>query len=205
WPHDAATKGCVPSAVSPMWEQIRLGRVRMRPTLVTGANGHVGNNICRLLVQRGDPVRAMIRASADPAPLQGLAVETVHGDILDAEAVARAVEGCERVYHTAAGFLMWAKDTERAIIRPSVDGTRNLMKGAAKAGVDKVLYVSTGGTIGFAGTPDVCRTEADYNTNPHTPYFIGKIAAEKEAFAIGEREHVAVTAINPGLILGPRF
>jgi len=115
------------------------------------------------------------------------------------------VEGCGRVYHTAAGFLMWAKDTERSIIRPSVDGTRNLMKAAARAGVEKVLYVSTGGTIGFADTPDKLRTEADYNTKPHTPYFIGKIAAEKEAFAIGARENVAVTAINPGLILGPRF
>ena len=126
----------------------------MRPTLVTGANGHVGNNICRLLVQRGEPVRAMIRATADPAPLQGLDVEIVHGDILDTDAVGRAVEGCGRVYHTAAGFLMWAKDTERSIIRPSVDGTRNLMKAAAKAGVEKVLYISTGGTIGFASAPE---------------------------------------------------
>jgi len=177
----------------------------MRPTLVSGANGHVGNNICRLLVQRGESVRAMIRESADPAPLRGLDVEIAHGDILDADAIRRAVEGCARVYHTAAGFLMWAKDTERAIIRPSVDGTRNVMKAAAKSGVEKVLYVSTGGTIGFASGPDVLRTERDYNTKPHTPYFIGKIAAEKEAFAIGEREHVAVTAINPGFILGPRF
>jgi dihydroflavonol-4-reductase len=177
----------------------------MRPTLVTGANGHVGNNICRLLVQRGEPVRAMTRASADPAPLQGLDVEIVHGDIMDPEAVAHAVEGCARIYHSAAGFLMWAKDPEHAIIRPSVDGTRNVMKAAAKAGVEKVLYVSTGGTIGFAATPDTRRNESDFNKDAHTPYFIGKIAAEKEAFRIGEREKVAVTAINPGLILGPRF
>lgn len=177
----------------------------MRPTLVTGANGHVGNNICRLLVRRGERVRAMLRATADPAPLQGLDVEIVHGDILDPEAVAHAVEGCGRVYHGAAGFLMWAADPEHAIIRPSVDGTRNVMKAAARAGVEKVLYISTGGTIGFSPTPDTRRTEADFNKDPHTPYFIGKIAAEKEAFRIGEREHVAVTAINPGLILGPRF
>jgi dihydroflavonol-4-reductase len=177
----------------------------MRPTLVTGANGHVGNNICRLLVQRGEPVRAMMRASADPAPLQGLDVEIVRGDIMDPEAVAHAVEGCARIYHGAAGFLMWAKDPEHAIIRPSVDGTRNVMKAAAKAGVEKVLYVSTGGTIGFSATPDTRRNEADFNKDAHTPYFIGKIAAEKEAFRIGEREKVTVTAINPGLILGPRF
>jgi len=177
----------------------------MRPTLVTGANGHVGNNICRLLAQRGDPVRAMMRDTADPAPLQGLDVEIVRGDIRDPEAAARAVDGCGRVFHAAAGFLMWARDPEQEIIRPSVDGTRNVMKAAAKAGVDKVLHVSTGGTIGGARTPEAPRNEAENNTEAHTPYFIGKIAAEKEAFAIGEREGVAVTAINPGLILGPRF
>jgi dihydroflavonol-4-reductase len=82
----------------------------MRPTLVTGANGHVGNNICRLLTRRGEPVRAMMRSSADPAPLEGLDVDVVYGDILDPADVARAVDGCGRVYHTAAGFLMWATD-----------------------------------------------------------------------------------------------
>ena len=97
----------------------------MNPTLVTGANGHVGNNLCRQLVARGERVRAMIRASADPAPLAGLDVEIVRGDILDAAATERAVTGCRRVYHTAAGFLMWARDPERDIIRPSVEGTRS--------------------------------------------------------------------------------
>ena len=53
--------------------------------------------------------------------------------------------------------------------------------------------------------PTRCRTESDYNKAANTPYFIGKIAAEREAFAIGEREKLPVTAINPGLILGPRF
>ena len=93
----------------------------MKPTLVTGANGHVGNNLCREIVGRGERVRAMIRASADPAPLAGLDVEIVRGDIMDAGATARAVDGCARVYHTAAGFLMWSTDPERDIIRPSVD------------------------------------------------------------------------------------
>src|SRR5262245_19404706 len=115
----------------------------MKPTLVTGANGHVGNNLCRLLVERGERVRAMLQASADPAPRAGLDVESVRGDILDAGAVARAVEGCGRVYHTAAGFLMWSRDPERDIVRPSVAGTRLVLEAAARAGVDRVMYTST--------------------------------------------------------------
>src|SRR5439155_784909 len=104
----------------------------MKPTLVTGANGHLGNNLCRLLVARGEPVRAMIRPSADPAPLAGLDLEIVRGDIMDLASTARALEGCGRLYHTAAGFLMWSRDPERDIIRPSVDGTRNVLEAAAR-------------------------------------------------------------------------
>ena len=138
--------------------------------------------------------------------MHGLDVEIVRGDILDPDSVASAVAGCGRVYHAAAGFLMWAQDPEHDIIRPSVDGTRNVMKAAAKAGVEKVLYVSTGGTIGFSPTPDDPHDGGATSTRtPARRTSSGKIAAEKEAFAIGEREKLPVTAINPGLILGPRF
>jgi nucleoside-diphosphate-sugar epimerase len=70
----------------------------MKPTLVTGANGHLGNNICRQLVAHGESVRAMIRASADPQPLEGLALEIVRGDILDADSTVRAA--AERDHNT---------------------------------------------------------------------------------------------------------
>jgi dihydroflavonol-4-reductase len=177
----------------------------MKPTLVTGANGHIGNNICRLLVARGERVRAMMRRTADPAPVAGLGVEIVHGDILDPASTAHAVDGCGRVYHTAAGFLMWSKDPEGDIIRPSVDGTRNVLEAAARSGVEKVLYTSTSGTIGFSTRPDVELDETHFHTNPVTPYVRGKIAAEKEAFAISERTNLPITLIQPGFVLGPRF
>ena len=177
----------------------------MKPTLVTGANGHVGNNLCRELVARGERVRAMMRASADPAPLAGLDVEIVRGDILDAAATARAVEGCGRVYHTAAGFLMWARDPERDIIRPSVEGTRNVLEAAARAGVEKAVYTSSSGTIGHAGSPAERFDETRPYPTPHTHYLRGKIAAEQEAFAVARRTGLALVSIHPGLILGPRF
>jgi len=174
-----------------------------KPTLVTGANGHLGNNICRLLAERGEPVRAMLRQSADPAPLAGLDVEIIRGDILNAADVARAIDGCGRVYHTAAGFLMWSRDPEHDIVRPSVEGTRTVLEAAARAGVERVVYTSTTGTVGMATTPAPL-DETHYNTTPHTHYVRGKIAAEKEAFAIAQRTGLPVVATQPGLILGPR-
>ena len=177
----------------------------MKPTLVTGANGHVGNNICRMLVERGERVRAMLRDSASDEPLRGLDLEIVRGDIMDRDSTARALEGCGRVYHTAAGFVMWSRDPERDIIRPSVDGTRHVMEAAAKAGVEKVMYTSTTGTMGFSTSPDRSFDETHFNTEPHTYYVRGKIAAEKEAFAIAKRTKLPTTSIHPGFILGPRF
>src|ERR1043165_2817992 len=139
----------------------------MKPTLVTGANGHVGTNICRLLVERGEAVRAMIRPSADPKLLDGMNAQIVRGEIMDPTSTAAAVDGCGRVYHTAAGFLMWSKDPERDIIRPSVEGTRIVLEAAAKAGVDKVVYTSTTGTMGFAPTPAHPLDETSFNHEPH--------------------------------------
>jgi dihydroflavonol-4-reductase len=177
----------------------------MKPTLVTGANGHLGNNICRQLVARGESVRAMIRASADPKPLEGLALEIVGGDILDADSTVRAAAGCGRVYHTAAGFVMWSRDPERDIIQPCVDGTRNVMTAAVKAGVEKVVYTSTTGTMGFSLDAARPATESDHNTQPITHYVRGKVAAEQEAFTIAARAKLPLTSIHPGFILGPRF
>src|SRR5262245_36859387 len=139
----------------------------MKPTLVTGANGHLGNNLCRQLVARGERVRAMIRPSADTASLAGVEVELVHGDIIDPATTARAVEGCGRVYHTAAGFLMWSRDPERDIIRPSVDGTRTVLEAAARAGVEKLVYTSSSGTIGHDGSAERPLDESHSNTQPH--------------------------------------
>jgi len=176
----------------------------MKPALVTGANGHLGSNICRQLIARGEPVRAMIRATAEAKPLESLGVEIVRGDIMDPASTAAAIAGCGRVYHTAAGFLMWSKDPERDIIRPSVEGTRNVIEAAAKAGVDKVVYTSTTGTMGFSLTPTPL-DESHFNEHPHTHYVRGKVAAEKEAFAISKRSGLALCSTHPGLIFGPRF
>jgi dihydroflavonol-4-reductase len=145
----------------------------MKPTLVTGANGHLGSNLCRLLLARGEPVRAMMRSTADASPVEQLGATVVRGDI--------------------------------DIIKPSVEGTRNVVEAAAKAGVEKVVYVSTGGTIGHTDDPRLPLDERHEHAHPHTPYLVGKLAAEREAFAIARRERLALTAINPSLVLGPRF
>ena len=58
--------------------------------LVTGATGLAGANVCRLLLERGDAVRALARQGADTAPLAHLGVEVITGDVTDPDDVLRA-------------------------------------------------------------------------------------------------------------------
>ena len=71
-------------------------------TLVTGATGLVGNNVVRLLLERGEDVRVFIRERSDHTPLRGLPVQWSHGDIRDPLAVNTAVGKTDRVVHCAA-------------------------------------------------------------------------------------------------------
>ena len=117
----------------------------MKPTLVTGASGFIGWHVAKKLLARGDKVRALIRPSSK---LRELQTETIIGDLRDPASLERAVSGCAAVYHVAADYRLWAKD-EAELYQSNVQGTRNLLTAAQKAGVDRVVYTSTVGCIGI--------------------------------------------------------
>lgn len=117
----------------------------MKPTLVTGASGFLGWHVAQLLVERGHRVRALVRPGSQ---LRDLDAETVTGDLRDPASLARAVAGCGLVFHVAADYRLWAADPGE-LYRSNVDGTRNLLQAASRAGVDRVVYTSTVGCIGI--------------------------------------------------------
>jgi dihydroflavonol-4-reductase len=119
------------------------------PTLVTGGTGYVGGAIVRALRARGEPVRVLARANRPTDHLARLGVEIARGDILDPASVDAAITGCERLYHAAAIYAFWVPDRPQ-LIRTEVDGTRNVMAAAERAGVLKTVYTSTTFTIGEA-------------------------------------------------------
>jgi dihydroflavonol-4-reductase len=118
----------------------------VKPTLVTGASGFVGWHVARLLAQHGHRVRALVRPSSK---LRELDAEPVSGDLRDAASLERAAAGCGLVFHVAADYRLWAPDPAE-LYRSNVDGTRNLLEAARKAGVDRVVYTSTVGCIGMS-------------------------------------------------------
>jgi len=116
-----------------------------KPVLVTGASGFVGWHVARLLLERGARVRALLRPGSR---LRELGAETVTGDLRDPASLQTAVAGCGVVFHVAADYRLWAPDPQE-LYRSNVDGTRNLLDAARRAGVERVVYTSTVGCIGF--------------------------------------------------------
>jgi dihydroflavonol-4-reductase len=117
----------------------------VKPVLVTGASGFIGWHVARKLRERGFPVRALVRPTSQ---LRELDVEVFPGDLRDPASIERAVSGCGVVFHIAADYRLWAKDPSE-LYRSNVDGTRNVLEAARKAGVERVVYTSTVGCIGI--------------------------------------------------------
>jgi dihydroflavonol-4-reductase len=120
--------------------------------LVTGASGFLGWHVARTLTGRGHRVRALVRPTSK---LQELDVEPVIGDLRDPASLERAVAGCKLVFHVAADYRLWSRHP-RELYDSNVEGTRNLLRAAQKAGVERFVYTSTVGCIGIppAGVGD---------------------------------------------------
>lgn len=117
----------------------------MSVTLVTGASGFLGWHVARVLIEHGHRVRALCRPGSQ---VREFDVERVTGDLRDPESLVQAVQGCQYIFHVAADYRLWAKDV-RELYRSNVDGTRNLLEAAERAGAERIVYTSTVGCIGM--------------------------------------------------------
>jgi len=110
--------------------------------LVTGATGHIGNVLVRDLLARGEEVRALLLPGEDLAPLEGLKIEVVVGDILNIESLHKAFEGVEVAYHLA-GIISIMPGRNELLQRVNVQGTRNVLEAARLASVKRLVYTSS--------------------------------------------------------------
>ncbi|MGH9089904.1 MAG: NAD-dependent epimerase/dehydratase family protein [Acidimicrobiales bacterium] len=171
-----------------------------RTVLVTGATGLAGANVCKLLVERGDTVRALARGSADTGPLSALGVQVVTGDITDPDAVLRAARGSDAAVHCAA-LLGGASQDPADFEAVNVGGTRNVLDAAEAVDMGRVVALSTGTFFDTAGGLD--REDAPVAEAPsQDPYTLTKMAAFLDAMSRAARGRDVVSA-HPGAIYGP--
>ena len=115
---------------------------------VTGATGFVGSHVAREVAARGADLRLLVRPTSNLANLEGLAAETVTGDLLQPESLRTAVRGCDAVMHVAADYRLWVRDPD-SMYRANVEGTRALLRIAREEGVPRCVYTSSVATMGF--------------------------------------------------------
>jgi dihydroflavonol-4-reductase len=174
----------------------------MQKVLVTGATGFIGTNVTRLLSERGADVRVLVRPTSDCRNLTGLKIEQVEGDLRDPEAVRRSVRGCSRVFHLGADYRFWARDP-RELYRSNVQGTIHVMEACLAAGVERVVYTSTVGTIGLAATPKPCDEATPMLGGQLTSHYKrSKLEAEQAVLSYASRG-LPVVIVNPSAPIGP--
>ena len=169
----------------------------MKPTLVTGATGFIGWHVAQVLVARGHRVRALVRPGSQ---LRDLDAETVTGDLRDAVSLARAVEGCGMVFHVAADYRLWAKRPQE-LFASNVEGTRNLLDAARRAGVERCVYTSTVGCIGIPAGGLGDEDTAVGGGEMTGAYKRSKFAAEQVALQFAH-EGFPVVIVNPTAPVG---
>jgi dihydroflavonol-4-reductase len=169
--------------------------------LVTGATGFLGRHLVSLLLERGEPVRALVREGTDDAELRRAGVEVVRGDVQDLDAVRAAVHGPRVVYH-AAGIVSHERKDLARLRAVNVEGTRNVLH-ALEPGA-RLVHVSSYSAVGWASAPDRPVDESA-SFPPHAerlPYAATKRESELLVLAAAAGGLDAVVA-NPGFLIGP--
>lgn len=168
--------------------------------LVTGANGHLGNNLVRLLLSKGIPVRASVRNMKNKEAFANLACELVQSDITDKPSLLKAMQGVEIVYAVGAAFKLWAKDPVKEIYDVNLSGTKYLIEAAVEAGVKRIVYVSSIAALNYEKLP----TKESYGRNPdrRDMYYNSKNDGEKLAFELAKRHGIELVAVLPSAMIG---
>tara|TARA_B110000444_G_scaffold147717_1_gene138096 strand:+ start:11747 stop:12712 length:966 start_codon:yes stop_codon:yes gene_type:complete len=167
--------------------------------VVTGANGHIGNNLSRQLVEHGYTVRGTVR-SMDKAP--NIEMEFVEADVLNQEDWPRVLEGATGLFHLATVYA--TSGDGQLILDTANKGTENVLRAAAACGIKRVVYTSSVAAIG--STPKkVVKDESNWNDNFSMPYTRAKTESERRAWELAKELDIDLRVINPSGVLGGSF
>lgn len=169
-------------------------------SLVTGGNGHLGNNLIRLLLANNQKVRTTVRNTNNTAPFEGLDCEIVQADITDKASLRKAFEGVTNVYAVAANFSMWAKDPKTEIYDNNLQGTQNVFDIAKECGVQNIVYVSSVASLDFTKLP--ANVANGYNKDRRNWYFNSKNDSDKLAIALGKKYGIRTVLVLPSAMVG---
>jgi len=184
------------------------GDASKQRVLVTGAGGFIGSHLVEACVALGWQVRAMVHYNSrnnwgwlEESSERG-SIEVISGDVRDYDSVARAMEGCQTVFHLAALIgIPYSYVSPLAYIRTNVEGTYNILESARNLGLGKVLITSTSETY---GTAQYVPIDERHPAVGQSPYAATKIAADQLALSYHRSFGLPVRVVRPFNTFGPR-
>jgi nucleoside-diphosphate-sugar epimerase len=178
--------------------------------LVTGATGFVGLNLVEALLERGEEVVAFDSAPLPPGAEAALAsytgkIEIVQGDVTSAEALAKAMSGCNTLIHAAAITAGLEREQRDAhlIVDVNVKGTTNALNAAREAGVGRIVHFSSSGVYGENSYEYDVLQEDVAMPLPDSLYTITKYAGERIAMRYRVLYDLDLVCLRPGYVFGP--
>jgi nucleoside-diphosphate-sugar epimerase len=176
----------------------------LRRVLITGAGGFIGRALPGALLDAGWQVRCVSRAVSPAPPADERVERFAVADIASKPDWNPLLEGVDTVVHLAAVSDYHGRageDAERTLFRVNVDASLRLASQAARAGVRRLVFLSTIKVLGesTAGRPFSEKSEPA----PQTLYARSKLAAERGLLDLGREQGLEVAIIRPCLVFGP--
>ena len=173
----------------------------MTRVFLTGGSGLIGGALATRLAERGDELVALARSHAAERALAARARRVVRGDVLDEDALAEGMAGCELLYHVA-GINTLCPDDPAALLHVNVRGAETAVRAAARAGVRRVVLTSSAASLGEAHGA-VGREDTPHRGTYLSVYERSKHEGELAAFAAARRAGIELVSVNPSSVQGP--
>jgi len=186
---------------------------------VTGANGFVASHLVKLLLQKGYKVHGTVRDPSKSSSVNHLTslenasnLKLFKADLLNAESFVKSFEGCSAIFHTASPFFFDTENPEEDLIKPAVQGTKNVLETISKIPTIKTVIVtsSVAAVRGRKFPPNHVVNDDDWSDPEFQRkgamfYPLSKTLAEQEVWKWEEtvRGKIRVVTIQPPLLFGP--
>jgi dihydroflavonol-4-reductase len=173
----------------------------MARVFVTGGSGFIGGALIDALAERGEQVAGLARSDAAAEKVRGHGATVVRGHVLDEDAMAAGMAGCDLAFHVAGMNTHCPEDPE-GMLAVNVDGAATAVRAAARAGVPRMVYTSSAAALGEPeGT--VGSEESPHRGSYLSTYDRSKHEGEQAVFAAAREYGVEVVAVNPSSVQGP--
>jgi dihydroflavonol-4-reductase len=171
--------------------------------LVTGADGLLGSNLVRELLVRGHSIRAFVQPGRQQKTLEGLTLEKFPGNLLNADEVIKAGEGCDAVIHCAASTSVWPIRSE-IVNKVNIEGTKNIIKAVQQNKIQRMIYVGTANSFGFGSKENLGVEGNPYKSATYgLDYMDSKYKAQQVILNEVKENLLPAIVVNPTFMFGP--